>query len=626
MELLEAKPTVIVVNDDPNQLHLASSILTRDGFRVISCVGAEQALAQLRKNAAVDLVVTDLYMPGIDGWRFCRLLRSDAYREFNAVPILVVSATFSGADAEEITVQLGADAFLSAPYEAPVLRKIARDLLGNLKPQCMTQVLVVNPNPVEARALLDRFKLSGYAVTHAGSGAEALHCFRSKRPQIVIMDYELPDMSGERLLEAVKFPGGGVVAIVVTDRTSANDVLELIRRGADSYLPKPALPEYLLHLCETASRQRALLRVEELLELRTRKLKDSEERYRNLFENAAVGIVTYTLNGTVVAMNRAFEKLTGRSQDDAVGKSCTQFLTPAAYSKADEEQRRARAEKLRCWSHEIEIYRPDGSIVPVEAQYRFLRSRDDQPAVIMAMYRDLTAKKKLQQQRAEFSAMLAHDIRNPVGLILACSELLVSETEPADPELVARCHLRILNDARLLQSLVNNYLDVSTVEAGQLILSKRRFEMRDLLGRLVTRFEREAQTRSICFETAFAAAGRLDGDELALERVFLNLLHNAFKFTPDGGRIGLSVEPRANEMVVCVRDSGPGIPPDKLPHLFKKFQRIEIGERQEGVGLGLYIVKKLIAAHGGRVEVDSVVGEGSCFSVIFPVDATADQP
>jgi PAS domain S-box-containing protein len=623
MESSNAMPTVLVVNDDPNQLHLASSILSRDGFRVISCIGAEQALALLQKNAAVDLVVTDLYMPGIDGWRFCRLLRSDAYREFNAIPILVVSATFSGADAEEITVQLGADAFLSAPYEAPVLRKIARDLLGNLKPKCMTHVLVVNPNPIEARGLLDIFKLNGYAVTHAASGAEALLCFRSKRPQIVILDYELPDMSGERLLEAVKMPGGAVVAIIVTDRTSANDVLDLIRRGADSYLPKPALPEYLLHLCETASRQRALLRVEELLELRTRKLRDSEERYRNLFENAAVGIVTYTLNGTVVAMNRAHEELSGRSQDDVVGKSCTQFLTPAAYSKADAEQHRARAEKLRSWSHEIEIRRPDGSIVPVEAQYRFLRSRDDQPAVIIAMYRDLTAKKKLQQQRAEFSAMLAHDIRNPVALILGCSELLVSETEKADTELVDRCHLRILNDARLLQSLVNNYLDVSIIEAGQLTLSKRRFELRELLGRLVARFEREAQTRSIRFEPVFVNAGILDGDELALERVFLNLLHNAFKFTPDGGRIGLSVERRNTETVVCVRDSGPGIHPHRLPRLFKKFQRIEIGDRQDGVGLGLYIVKKLVAAHGGRVDVDSIVGEGSCFSVILPIDAAA---
>ncbi|MDH3442802.1 MAG: response regulator, partial [Deltaproteobacteria bacterium] len=410
MEQPNAKPVVLVVNDDHAQLHLASSILTREGFDVISCMGAEPALALLAEHAAVDLVVTDLYMPGIDGWRLCRLLRSEAFREFNRIPILVVSATFSGMDAEEITAQLGADAFLSAPYEPSALRQMARDLLGNLKPKSMTQVLVVEPEPTRAEALLSIFKANGYAVTHAATGADALKYLNGNRPQIVILDYELPDMTGERLLGAIKKPGGSTVAIVVTNHTSAAEVLELIRKGADSYLPKPALPEYLLHLCENASRQRALMRVEELLELRTRKLRDSEERYRNLFENAGVGIATHALDGTVVAMNRALEDLSAHSRDDVIGKPYSQFLTPAAYAEADQLQRGARTEKLQTWCHEMDLGRPDGSVLPVEACYRFLRGHDDQPSLIMAMYRDITAKRKLQQQRAEFSAMLAHDI------------------------------------------------------------------------------------------------------------------------------------------------------------------------------------------------------------------------
>lgn len=219
--------------------------------------------------------------------------------------------------------------------------------------------------------------------------------------------------------------------------------------------------------------------------------------------------------------------------------------------------------------------------------------------------------------------MLAHDIRNPVGLILACAELLLSETEEPDPDLVKKCHLRILNDARLLQSLVKNYLDVSTLEAGQLKLSKRRFELRKLLQRLVDRFEREAEARAISLDAAAVTGEIIDGDELALERVFTNLLQNACKFAPEGGRVTLTVERRNAETVVSVRDNGPGIDPKKLPLLFQKFARIEIGERQEGVGLGLYIVKELVAAHGGRVEVDSVVGKGSCFSVVLPVEDLA---
>ena len=114
---MNLKPIALVVNDDPFQLRLTASILTRDGYEVLSCLDAEEALTQLSQRGA-DVIITDLYMPGIDGWRLCRLLRSSAYKAFNRIPILVVSATFSGADAEEITAQLGADGFLSAPYEA----------------------------------------------------------------------------------------------------------------------------------------------------------------------------------------------------------------------------------------------------------------------------------------------------------------------------------------------------------------------------------------------------------------------------------------------------------------------------------------------------------------------------
>ena len=95
------QPTVLIVNDDPLQLRIAATILRRDGFFVLSCPSAEEALRRLSEPSTVNVIVTDLYMPGIDGWRFCRLLRSAAFAQFNRIPILVVSAIFSGADAEE---------------------------------------------------------------------------------------------------------------------------------------------------------------------------------------------------------------------------------------------------------------------------------------------------------------------------------------------------------------------------------------------------------------------------------------------------------------------------------------------------------------------------------------------
>jgi len=615
----------VIVNDDPSQLHLASAILGRDGFEVIGCAGAEKALEELTRRPPVDVIITDLYMPGIDGWRLCRLLRSAAYPAFNQIPILVLSATFSGAEAAEITAQLGADAFLPAPYDPRVLRRVARDLIGNHKPASFTNVLIVEPDRFEAELLGDAFRANGYAVLLAPNGRVALEKLREHRPQIVVLEADLPDMSGDRLLEQVKEPGSSMVAIVMTADISAPRALELIRKGADNYLPKPFATGYLLHLCETAARQRALTRVEELLELRTGKLRASERRYRKLFENAGVAIAVSALDGTVLSVNRAFETLTGRARDELTGKSMDVCLDREEQARARRKQEQARAAKDASWSYTGELRRSDGRPVSVEAQCHFLGAEEDQPGTIVAMYRDLTAERQVQRQRAEFSAMLAHDIRNPIGLILGCATLLLDESAASDPDLQRSLQRRILDHARVLQSLVDNYLDVSTIEAGQLALRKAALDLPALLGQLARRYEFAARQRSIELALDCRACPGVAGDALAVERIVGNLLQNAFKFTPDGGRIALGCELRAGYAVVSVVDTGAGIDHEKIPCLFKKFKRVEIVERQEGLGLGLYIVKELAEAHGGRVEVASAPGAGSSFSVFFPLSAAGAQ-
>jgi two-component system cell cycle sensor histidine kinase/response regulator CckA len=356
--------TVLVINDDPTQLRLASTILSRVGLEVLACSGAEEGLHRLNQRGSVDVIVTDLYMPGIDGWRFCRLLRSSSYKKFNAIPILVVSATFSGADAEELTAQLGADGFLSAPYDPALLTGAVRALLDQVKPVKPTNLLIVGSDHSDEMDLAGAFAANGYSVSRAASAEAALELYRSVTPQVVIVDYDHADSFADRLIETMKASAAASVVIVMTSDRSPGVALGLIRRGADNYVHKPVAADYLMHLCERAARQRALLRVEELLELRTRRLRDSEERYRGLFENAGDGIVTYTLDGIIISVNRRLESMTGSARDDLVGKPYSRLLTSASFADATSLQEQCRVKQEPFWVHEIELLRPDGGLMP----------------------------------------------------------------------------------------------------------------------------------------------------------------------------------------------------------------------------------------------------------------------
>jgi CheY-like chemotaxis protein len=141
-------PTVMVINDDATQLHLTVAWIKKDGWRLLACQSAEEALGLLRTGVGVDVIVTDLHMPRIDGWRFCRLLRSPEYAAFNHIPILVLSATFSGADAEQMSTALGANAFLAIPYDPAVLRAHVRELLAGHAPQAPLHALIVEDSHI----------------------------------------------------------------------------------------------------------------------------------------------------------------------------------------------------------------------------------------------------------------------------------------------------------------------------------------------------------------------------------------------------------------------------------------------------------------------------------------------
>ncbi|MBN1674264.1 MAG: PAS domain S-box protein [Kiritimatiellae bacterium] len=397
------EPTVLLVNDDPSLSELIGTVLRQEALRVLSCQSVEMALVTLQEHQPVDLIITDLHMPEIDGWQFCRLLRSKEYASFNKVPVLVVSSTFSGSDAEEVSTGLGANAFLSAPFEPAVLQTYVRELLAGKTPQPQLRALVVAPDKAKAGQFRAAFESHGYVIHAASSGAEALRLVEEQTPAVVVVDYHLPDMSGDRLLDELKKArGSGLAVVMVASDPTPELALRFVRAGADAYAPEPFEPEYLVDVCEQARRRLSLLRVEELLAERTRELRESERKNRLLLDGIPESVLVHDENGNILHINEVGARRLESSPDELVGRNIAEFVTPENAKTLPRNIRRVLQDGSARF--ETTYVAPSGARIEVEVNERLIEFAGRQ--AILNVGRDVTARKEAERALRENEAKL----------------------------------------------------------------------------------------------------------------------------------------------------------------------------------------------------------------------------
>jgi signal transduction histidine kinase len=228
------------------------------------------------------------------------------------------------------------------------------------------------------------------------------------------------------------------------------------------------------------------------------------------------------------------------------------------------------------------------------------------------------------RHKSEFLANMSHELRTPLNAILGFSQVLREEMFGPVNEKQTEYLDDILASGRHLLSLINDVLDLSKVEAGQVQLASGPFSLREALEQGAVVVRERANVDGVRIDvTADPAADVVDGDARRIQQVIFNLLSNAVKFTPPGGAIDVTTARVNGEVWVSVSDTGPGIAPEDHDRLFDEFQQTEAGIAQrEGTGLGLALSKRFVELHGGRIWVESEPGQGSTFVFTLPVGST----
>lgn len=353
-------------------------------------------------------------------------------------------------------------------------------------------------------------------------------------------------------------------------------------------------------------------------------------------------IVSKTLDGIVTSWNPAAERILGYSSDEAVGKHIRLIIPPELWSEEDEVLARLRRGE-RVDHFETKRRTKDGRLLDISLTVSPIRAEDGTIIGASKVARNITERKRLDEEREklysaeklaremaeqasrskdEFLAMVSHELRSPLNAISGWASLLKSGSLKNDERAVRGLEV-ILQNVRAQDQLINDLLDISRIVSGRMRLNVRPFDLIPTIEAVVEVMSPAAAAKGIRLQLVLdPGASRIAGDPDRLHQVFANLLSNSIKFTPKGGRVQVRLERINSHIEISVNDTGEGVDPDLLPHVFELFRQGDstTTRKQRGLGLGLGIARSLVELHGGTITAYSEgVGKGAQFVVRLPL-------
>ena len=503
------------------------------------------------------------------------------------------------------------------------------------------RALVVDNDRLCVEFLTDTLVQHGYEVRKAYDGMEALDLLEQQLPDVIFLDIVMPKIDGDRVFRYVRSnPKTAHIPVVIVSGTLAEELGDSLALGAEGYVAKGQRSDFQKNVL------RALERLEEGGEEATREVLGIEHltprhkvkellairRFlRTVLDTIPEAVVEVDSRQRILSVNRAGLAMIERPELELIGSPLVDVLGPEHRGTLEDaiagfltspDRVPMEAVSLRCGTRVLRVlFAWVDASEHAQGFFMTLREVTDLAHKIEELSELNARLQRMDRLRSEFLTMVSHDLHTPLTAIKGALQVLLQEAVGVD--LGRELLVLAQKNADRLFRMVSDILDLARIEAGRL---QRRREPCDLVAALrgtADRLHRIALEKEIAITVAAPEhLPSLSADGLRIEQVFTNLLGNALKFTPRGGRIALTVKELDADVFVEFRDSGVGIPQEHLDRIFDRFYRVPMpaGTQSEvdGTGLGLSICKAVVEDHGGHIWVESQLGRGSAFCLTLP--------
>jgi PAS domain S-box-containing protein len=472
------------------------------------------------------------------------------------------------------------------------------------------RILIVDDDEALLEALPEaiRLRMNGIRIDTSQTAFAALDRIKETDYDAIVTDIKLPGMDGLALLDEIREARPGTPTLLITGHGEHDLAVQALRGGAYDFVQKPIDRDYFVASLERAIRVRRLDRQVEAQRVEL-------ERHARVLQHVDRGVFLVDGAGLIRYWNPAAQAITGLEAEALVGRVADAVVPGWA-----------------AIGPEIPVATEPGpgsvaaKTVPLEIDGRELwisiSGVKFEDGVVYA-FRNLTEERALDELKSDFIATVSHELRTPLAAIYGCARtLLRSDLDLAEPDQTRLLDV-IAQESERLTRIVSDILLANQIDAGRLKLRDQEFDVAYLVRDVVQEVEATLEGREgIKLElVAPPTAARVSGDEDKLRQVLLNLIDNAVKYSPEGGRIEVELMQRDSGLRIAVRDEGLGIPHGEEQRIFSKFYRVDPQQTRGvgGTGLGLYICRELVRRMEGRVSVTSREGRGSTFVVDLPL-------